>query len=372
MDVFNFGLSANGDYYIGNPANYGTSTWTVGLHELPAGSANATSIDTSDINALVVQDRCAALCTPTCTANDCGDDGCGGQCNEGLVLYTNPQGVVTDISSSFTAPATARFQPPGGTLGARSVEFCAGEYYGGIQWSYSTTFGATPLSITGQGAGLTILHGNSTGTQATLDFTGGTPEVVVQGITTMDSAFGARIGGGDIALTDVTLSGHGVGIEATSGLLTLTGVYLNNPSNATDTRGMSVLSGAVVTGTDVHFDDLQMTSNSSPAMIVNGAAVSLDSCSIANTTESAPNTIVGATVFVNQGASLNLSNCTLTGNTSARATIVADTGAAVTGTNTTFTGNASPDFIYGVGAGNVGAINVPGPTFTCTSTGCVP
>lgn len=58
MAVFNFGVAPSGDYFIGNTAQYGPLPWPRGLYMVPAATATATNLDTSDINALVVKEQC--------------------------------------------------------------------------------------------------------------------------------------------------------------------------------------------------------------------------------------------------------------------------------------------------------------------------
>ena len=58
MAVFNFGVTGEGDVYIGNTDLYGAVSWPQGLFELPVGASTVTLLDAADINALVVVEDC--------------------------------------------------------------------------------------------------------------------------------------------------------------------------------------------------------------------------------------------------------------------------------------------------------------------------
>ena len=58
LRIFNFDLTSAADLYVGNTASYGGMGWPVGLFELLSGATAHTQIDSADINALVVDERC--------------------------------------------------------------------------------------------------------------------------------------------------------------------------------------------------------------------------------------------------------------------------------------------------------------------------
>ena len=111
MAVFNFGVTGAGNLYIGNTDSYGAASWTQGLFERPAGAAVATSLDSPDVNAMVVSEGCCLPseldCAGVCNGSAVVD--CDGVCNGGAtqiddVYFTTNDGVF--LWSSDTASIT--------------------------------------------------------------------------------------------------------------------------------------------------------------------------------------------------------------------------------------------------------------------------